>query len=356
VTLTVLAAFVAGSVLALAVESWYADSAPPERTEMVPAASAAAPAPVEVRDRMAEWRDAWSRIEPRLADIGSLSCAELTELRRRLAELDAEQREVHAVSSNVVHAIRRIDDALPTMRLLEAARTAARVPGREAIAAHPVAEDALRKVLEGLMRGPHDTETQRLFEGLCRQCIAESDALCERVFTPDFINEIPWMDLLAAEQAKAWRTVGDIAGFTLHVADGTLVASMEAGTREKGLFLVGDREQWRHFVLEVDFAVDHGAATMWLRLRIADTRQSEAYELSAKDQGALTPGKSYSMLARFIGSHLMVDFPASPGVAGAPARHDTDAQWYKRRRGAIGFTVPAGTRLTITRMRIRVLP
>ncbi|HKB17270.1 MAG TPA: hypothetical protein VKF62_14475, partial [Planctomycetota bacterium] len=129
----------------------------------------------------------------------------------------------------------------------------------------------------------------------------------------------------------------------------------------------GGREKWRDFVLEFDVAFEHpGNLDLFARLgRHAGQAVGMTLAVSPPDvppahvwtgptllvgEGVLRPRAPYACEVTCLGSRFRVKIGD-----GAPHEYEEEIRWTKSRRGSIGLVVPEGTRVTFTRMRIRVL-
>jgi hypothetical protein len=189
--------------------------------------------------------------------------------------------------------------------------------------------------------------------------LAESDAYSKRVLTPEFIESVAWKDLLSYEMGMRWSKTTTVPGFACRVENGVLTATPpDAGSKQQGIVGIFDQksDDLRHFTLDMEFAVE-GTVTMFLHVSPSpenpDDHQSHAYDLVA-GSNALVAGRTYRLLATYVGSDLVVEFPDMKGDD-AIAKWSADPSWVKLRRGGIAFLVREGGRMKITRMRIKDL-
>lgn len=228
----------------------------------------------------------------------------------------------------------------------------------QGLAKYAEAEDYVRKALIDAKKAKNkadEAEYTQIFKSL----IAESDAYAAKVITPEFIDSIPWTDLLSDDMASRWSKTTTVPGFACRIRDGVLTLSPpDPGSKQQGVIGIFDQrsDDLRHFVLDMEFAVE-GVVTMFFHVSASpqnpDNRQSHTFDLVA-GRSALVAGRAYRLVATYVGSDLVVEFPDSKGDD-AIATWRADPSWVKLRRGGIAFLVPEGARLVVTRMRIKEL-
>ena len=248
-----------------------------------------------------------------------------------------------------------IDDVLVSKLRTEAKdlAVAAGTTPSQGLANYAEAEDYVRKALLNAKQAKSVNYDR--YQETFQQLLVESDEYSKRVITKELIESIPWKDLLSGDMAGKWSRTVTVPGFGCRVENGVLtVTPPDAGTRQLGVCGILDQknDNLRHFMLDMEFSVD-GVATMFSHVspppQNPDNRQSETFDLSSKE-GGLTPNVRYSLVATYIGSDLAVSLPET-GIA----RWENSPSWVKLRRGGIAFLIPEGTRLKVTRMRIRDL-
>lgn len=222
---------------------------------------------------------------------------------------------------------------------------------RTALQVYARAEDEIRPLLDESYK-TNNKEDQTFFGGHYREVINESSALSEAVFTPDAIEKTPWRDLLAGDGAKSWKAA-PLKGFDYRVENGVFdIKGPDADTNKLGVLStsLGDTEQWRDFALDLEFTIEKGKATMFLRLGNAIDSKVETIDLSTQGENAFTAKETYEAELSLIGSKLhyavhSVEFTAMDAVS----------SWTKSRKGSIGLVIDPETRIKFTKFRIRVL-
>ena len=225
---------------------------------------------------------------------------------------------------------------------------------RQGLQKYAEAEDFIRKaMLDAKQAKSADLEPYtELYKGL----LQESDEYTKRVVNKEFIESIPWKDLLSGDMASKWSKTTTVPGFACRIDNGILTVSPpDPGTKQQGVCGILDQknDNLRHLMLDMEFSVD-GVATMFFHVSPPpmnpDNRQSDTFDLSSKD-GGLKPNEKYSLVATFIGTDLAIWFPQNDEIQ----RYENSPGWTKLRRGGLAFLIPEGTRLRVTRMRIREL-
>ncbi len=250
----------------------------------------------------------------------------------------------------------KIDNVLVT-KMRDEAKAFAAVSGsspRQAIAKYAAAEDYVRKAVEDAKRAnnkPDELAYTETFKSL----LVEADEFYNKVMTPEFIETIPWKDLLGGDMASRWSKSTNVPGFACRVENGILTISPpDAGSKLQGVAAILDQQSdtLRNFVLEMEFSVE-GIATMFFHVApppgSPDNRQSESFDLSSKD-GGVKAGDKYQFRCRYVGSQIRIEFPDQDITPWEP-----NPSWSKRRKGGIAFLIPEGTRLRVTKMKIREL-
>jgi hypothetical protein len=227
---------------------------------------------------------------------------------------------------------------------------------RQGLAKYATAEDYVRKAIEDAKKSNNkadDAAYTEIYKGL----LQDSDEYSQKVITPEFIESIPWKDLLGGEMATKWSTVPNVPGFSRRVENGTLTVSPpDPGGKLLGIVGILDQptDNLRHFALDMDFTCE-GSVTTYFHVApppgSPSNLQSETYELSAKD-GGLKSGAKYNLVASYIGSNLVVQVTGNDDSI-SPYR--PDPRWSMRRKGGIAFVIPEGARLRVTKMRIKEL-
>jgi hypothetical protein len=203
---------------------------------------------------------------------------------------------------------------------------------REALTAFTLAEIEIRNALDNALRGAKDSERKKWYTDTFKTLVTDSDAAATTVFAQSYIDNEAWKDGLSPELEKSWtRSSEGISGFRFE--SGSLqVVGPKAGSGKNGIISLGDREQLKDIVVQVEFTPVKGNVRFYFRLYNRADNQVPNYDVRTLGNGAaFKPGQTYTMQVRMIGSTFQVKFPGTditeyeePVLAG------------KQRYGAIG--------------------
>jgi hypothetical protein len=233
--------------------------------------------------------------------------------------------------------------------------TVAKTDAREELFAATRAEDEAVKALDTAIKARERPDVIEPLTQQYRQCIEKTDALVNKVFTPEVIERTPWTNLLADPQKDYWQHV---AFQSWQITDGVLDCVGPAlDAKQTAIMSIGDLEQWRDFVLDVEFTLVAGESAFHFRLGPFVNTSTLSLKVACDGEGhsdadtSFRLGASNQMTVTLLGSSWRVDF-ADP----AHASHDEpEVPWVIRRKGAVAVSVPPGSAIRITRMRIKVL-
>lgn len=281
----------------------------------------------------------------------------LAETRQKLVEIEALSGTIDPAYPDKIKAwIASIDNILVT-KIRDEARAFAAMSSttpRQGIAKYAAAEDFVFNAVVSAKKAkkPEEAAYTEVYKGL----LQEADEYYTKVMTKEFIETIPWKDLLAGDMESKWSKVTNVPGFSCRVSNGILTISPpDTGSKLQGSAGILDQpnDNLRSFLLDMEFAVE-GVATMFLHVTpppgYPDNRQSETFDLQSGD-GGVRANEKYTLQALFVGSNLKIWFPENDEMQS----YEPSPSWVKRRRGGIAFLIPEKTRLRITRMRIKEL-
>jgi hypothetical protein len=290
-----------------------------------------------------------AQVEATLGDPSAVPADQLLEIRRVIDDLEAKGSVIGTEALARLGTARGLADKAYATRLLEEARaSAAAEGGRAALTKFARAEEEIYKILEKAARAK--AETQPFYQDLYQSAIKDSDALAASVFDEAAIEGTPWRDLLASTESANWLAPA-LQGFEHRLENGTLHLigpAPEAGAR--GIISIGDKEQWRDFVVDFEFTIQKGSFEMYFRLgpSLQDKTQWIEYGVDDSVKTPKNAGEKYSTTISVIGSTFVW---TEEGLA-AP---EDQIHWSFRRKGAVGIVVPEGAEVIFTKMRIRVL-
>jgi hypothetical protein len=176
----------------------------------------------------------------------------------------------------------------------------------------------------------------------------ERNAFAERSLAPEYIASIAWKDLLAS--SAAWQT----AGFPRWgIANGVLSADhLDTDAKFTAIMSVGDAEQWRDFVVELDALGVRDdllppANHVELHIRLGKKVDSATLNLPFPSAASAEAGTVHHIVISALGDMV------TTRVDGTETTEKVHPS--RVRGGAIGISVPPGGSIEIRRMRIRVL-
>jgi hypothetical protein len=294
----------------------------------------------------------FTEIENLLKDPAAISPESLNDLRRGLTELEAK------ISLGGEEYLKRYAEARTTAdkayvtRLLAAALESSGNP-RASLVSSQAAEDEIRKLLDQAVMEKLK-EQQDFYVELYKKAITQSDQLATALFTDKAIGELPWTDCLAGVQADYWNA-SSAKGFS-HDSKGQLrLLGPDADAGKQAVISIGDREQWRNFVLDMEFVVEKGNLELFLRLGRSPNANTISYAMMTEsDQRNLVAGKPYHVTMKCLGSQLTIRYENDDDLDVPPPREET-ITWAKTRKGAIGFLIPPGARFKATSFKVREL-
>jgi len=194
-----------------------------------------------------------------------------------------------------------------------------------------------------------DTEATKYWQEIASTIIRESDELANNLFTPDYINKIPWKDLLSATEQPLWVR-NEMPTLTCKFENGALVMINEGEGAKTGGFTYGQGE-WHDMIVDMEYKLDTGQTTCYYRLGDkADSKLVPAIVIKPGTGEVKTP---YGTVQTLLTSVIASKMTATLGNEAAPV---IDVELVrKNRRGRFFVSVGAGSKLTITRLRVRVL-
>lgn len=315
-----------------------------------------ATASMEMGRERREALERFAEIERKLESPEKLAPDELKDMRRTLEELEAQialgGAELVARSSLARAAV----DRTYATRLLDEAQAfeeANRSSPRLALVRYQLVEDETKELLDRAHRD-RNQELQDFYTPLYQKAIEQSDRLVTAVFTAEESEGLPWIDCLAGEQVGFWNP-SSAKGFSHRIENGVLqIIGPDADAGRIAVISIGDREQWRNFVVDLEFAIERGDLEMYFRLGRTPSVNTVSHSLKAEGEDAdLIAGRKYQARASLLGSRFVFRYATED--IDTPSPHDEQVSWIKNRKGAIGLVVPAGTRARFTRFRVREL-
>lgn len=284
-----------------------------------------------------------------------LAVARLRDLRRQLDESEAKlsgggpeivaRLAIARKKADESYAIRLLDEAKSTATLTEGST-------RPGLIRYQTVEDELKTLLDRAHFQKNE-EQKGFYTPLYKRALEEGDALAVALFTAEG-DKIAWTDCLAAPQDGYWNP-SNAKGFSHKVEKGTLlIIGPDADANQQAVISIGDREQWRHFQLDLAFTIEKGNIDLAFRLGKGVNTNTLSYPLyTSGESSRLKPGKPYSARISVIGSRLDVRFAGDD--IDTPSPYEEPVNWTKSRKGALGLIVSPEARARFTRFQVREL-
>ncbi|MBI5433144.1 MAG: zinc ribbon domain-containing protein [Planctomycetes bacterium] len=306
-----------------------------------------------------ETKAAFETMKTSLANATAMTVDEISKLRTDLVnQIEPKATLMDQQFAADVAQLKQNTDRAYAAKLHDEARSAANqandVAGRSAaLQKYTRAEDELVKLFDESFK-KNVKELQDYYGQHYREVIDESDLLALAVYTPDYIEKQPWKDLLSTDQAPNWNAAA-LEGFSYKFERGALLLrGPNESAKQNGVLSIGDREQFRDFVLDFEFTVVKSEFEMYCRIgkRFDGTVESLKFSALEESENAsfmLSPAESYSGVMTFIGSSWTCELSAGDPVTMEKVK------WSQSRKGGIGILVPPEAEVKITRMKIRSL-
>jgi len=296
----------------------------------------------------------FTQIEKALADPSQLSPETLKEMRRSLVEIESK------ITLGGDEYVKRYGEAVGTAdkayvtRLVDGAKEGGANP-RTALQQTQTAEDEIRKLLDTSIT-EKKAELQTFYTDIYKRAIEQSDQLAATLFTEKAIADLPWTDCLSGDQLKNWNP-SSVKGFSAVPEPAMLrIVGPDADAGRQAVISIGDREQWRNFVLDMEFIVEKGSFDLFMRLgRNPNANTVSLAFVTEGENQSIKPNTIYHVTVRVIGSKLSLRWANDDDGDLSKSPKDIDLTWAKTRKGAIGLLVPANTRIKITTFKVRDL-
>jgi hypothetical protein len=293
-----------------------------------------------------------AELEGTCGNASSKSSDDLNKARRRAVDYEVRGAELDAaIKQRLAKAHLCIDKAYVAKLHDEAKALIAKGPAeaRNALAAVQKAEDEIVRALDDATKTRKDVETVTFYSDQLKSIIPEGDALVAQIFTPDVIERTPWTDLLSGEQKDKWQHPA-FKGW--QIKDGVLTGvGPDLDSRQTAIMSIGDQEQWRDYVCEIEFVLVKGEAKVHFRLGAAVNNSTLSLEVSTGGGAPFKAGATNLMTSTVLGSSWKVTF-SDPDHS---PHEEPEVPWTIRRKGGIAISVPPGAEIKITKMRIKVL-
>jgi hypothetical protein len=235
--------------------------------------------------------------------------------------------------------------------LRAAATAASSATTGEALAPFGTLEDVLRTVRDDAILA-NDLETQGLYTPMWKQVCSEINGITSRMFVEAYRDKIAWTDLLA--DPSGWVPGNPPASFKFEFGGGLTMTNAPNGATG-GLAYFPKADDWRDYVIDLELKLDSGSFAFYVRIGDKmDAKECLAFDASTQvpRDGVnvlLESGGAHRMQVSVIGTQLLV------WLDGALVFVEEDDGNTKSRKGEPGIAVRTGTKLTITRLKVRHL-
>jgi hypothetical protein len=312
-----------------------------------------------------------SKVNGKMQNVAGLTTEDLAEVQRLIHELEPKITILKQQVQDEFKGYRKVVAKAFGLKLHDEAKSFAAANGdkpKQSLVKYARAEDEVRKLLDSAFTESNEMkaratkdpalnaaatearQTFEMFEQHYRAIITESDALSEAAFPPEVVEKTAWRDLLTPD--TKW-SVAPLQGFEHRIDSGVLhIKGPDAATKKQGVMSIGDKEQWRDFMIDFEFTFESGSMTMYFRMGPRTIQNTESMLITSYASGSAPPlqGKSYSGEAWAIGSKFHFHIKTE-GVDPS----DSDIKWVNSRKGALGLVIPDGTKVKFTKLRVREL-
>ena len=299
----------------------------------------------------------FSRIEEQLKNPGAITPDQVREIQRSLEEIDVIAESAGPAFAARVKEVLKTSGRLYATRLADDAKafeSANPDKARLAMVRYATAEDELKKLLDEAFK-KQNTEDKEFYKPIYMGILEGSNRVAEAVYGTEGSQNSPWIDYLDAGKVSSWNwTGGDkLKGFAHKFDNGVMtIIGPDPGSKDSAVVSVGDREQWRNFVVDLEFTVDSGNVILLCHLGAQPNASTPSYSFQTEGANAkLKAGKTYDVKVSILGGKFIVRYSGDE----PPEPHEGMLDWTYARKGAIGFTVPAGSKIRITRFKVQNL-
>jgi len=210
---------------------------------------------------------------------------------------------------------------------------------QEALAAYDAAVEKFGKHF-GANGGTAEPPIIQLYQEL----VADADALAAKVETPEFEAKIAARDLLSKQEEGLW---GASVGSKWSRSEGAIVVEgLTVDRKIQGVasVLPKKNEGWHDVVIDLEFTIVSGECDLLLRY----CPDSRYYAIKFNEASGFESGKRHRTTIRIRGSTVTLMQP------GEPSKSDKFAIMTSR-IGGIGFSLDAGSKVTISKLDVKVL-
>jgi hypothetical protein len=298
-------------------------------------------------------------IESALKNLASLNSENVKDLQTQLSELARLELPVESFN-------KRVKDAADTCNHLYGTKlhddSIAFANGnasqpRLGLNRYYQAEEELKRMLDAAynasLHGKNDEEKKKgdedkkFFEPLYKEIVEAADRTAIQLFTGDEIEKASYTDMLTLQQATNWNPK------KYQAVNGALeIDAADPALKAAPLVSICDREAPRNFVIDMEFTLDKGSATVFFHLGKNVAPNTQAFDLHTEGQSEnVSAGKPTAARCALIGDQFTWRFLDSSGLG----ETKQTISWTYTRKGAIGFQVNPGSKLKLTKFKVKIL-
>ncbi|HET6164771.1 MAG TPA: hypothetical protein VFG37_13970, partial [Planctomycetota bacterium] len=304
--------------------------------------------------QMKDMEDKLAGVEAGLKNVAGLNVENVREMQTKLSELARMDIGTETFKKRVKDAVAECSHLYATKLhddSIAFANGNASQP-RLALNRYYQAEDELKNMLEAAWKAEQaskNPEERKFFEPLYKEVAEAGDRTAVQLFNDSSaIEGASQTDLLTPPQATKWNPKRFQA-----LNGGLEIDGGAEGGKKATIVSILDLEQPRNFVLDLEFTIDKGVVIMYFHLGSRATEATPCKRLESEGQSQnVTPNKLTKVRMAVIGDQFTWRFLEDDLNSGE--LKETVA-WNKSRKGAIGFEVNPGTKLRISKMKIKNL-
>ncbi len=241
--------------------------------------------------------------------------------------------------------VKKIKEAYSLMSVKKFADTARATKDGDISSALNAYDTAIRSIYDLVEKLPKPPpEMIEIFKAV----LGESDALVEKLVTPEYEAKIPERDLLSPKEKSVW---GNSDGIKWELKGKEMVVE---GVEVPGRKIVGVfsaippvAEMWQDIILDVEFTITAGDSFTSMYRYLPGKK---AYELGYKvdPNTGFQLNKNYHQIIRVVGSSF------TQKESGNPDQSDK-LGFSVSRTGGIGFALKPGTKMVFSTFKVKVL-
>ena len=311
---------------------------------------------LEQSQQMKDMEDKLAGVEAGLKNAAGLNVENVRDMQTKLSELSRMEIGTETFKKRVKDAVAECSHLYATKLHDESIAFAngnASQP-RLALNRYYQAEDELRGMLEAAVKAEAATKSQddrNFFQPLYKEVAEAGDRTAVQLFMggdSSAIENASQTDLLTPPQATKWNPKRFQA-----LNGGLEIDGGAEGGKKATIVSILDLESPRNFVVDLEFTIDKGVVILYFHLGSRATEATLCRRLETEGQSQnVQPGKLTKVRFAVIGDQFTWRFLEDDLQSGEIKE---TLPWNKARKGAIGFEVNPGTKLRISKMKIKTL-